>query len=109
MSHANIDTKAGRTHLGVGQEAAAPNDACDVLLERRISVESSRSAHVDVTILRELEKALEDAGQYQRSFEHYARGNALVRSSIVYRPEVMRGGLQRRGIRSWWRPTSCTR
>ena len=42
-----------------------------------------------------LGKALEDAAQYARSFEHYARGNALFRSGVVYRPEVMRGGLER--------------
>ena len=28
-------------------------------------------------------KALEDQGQYERSFEHYARGNALQRSTLV--------------------------
>jgi tetratricopeptide (TPR) repeat protein len=42
-----------------------------------------------------LGKALEDAGQYAQSFEHYARGNAIVRASISYRPEVLRGGLRR--------------
>ena len=31
-----------------------------------------------------LGKALEDAGDYQRSFEHYAEGNRLRRSVIVY-------------------------
>jgi tetratricopeptide (TPR) repeat protein len=30
-----------------------------------------------------LGKALEDQGQYERSFEHYARGNALQRSTLV--------------------------
>lgn len=31
-----------------------------------------------------LGKALEDAGEYERSFEHYAEGNRLRRSVIVY-------------------------
>jgi tetratricopeptide (TPR) repeat protein len=31
-----------------------------------------------------LGKALEDAAQYERAFEHYVRGNALHRSSIVH-------------------------
>ena len=31
-----------------------------------------------------LGKALEDAGSFELAFEHYARGNALQRSSIVY-------------------------
>ena len=31
-----------------------------------------------------LGKALEDAAQYESAFEHYARGNALHRASIVY-------------------------
>src|SRR4029077_19829081 len=30
-----------------------------------------------------LGKALEDRGEYQRSFEHYARGNALQRATLV--------------------------
>jgi tetratricopeptide (TPR) repeat protein len=30
-----------------------------------------------------LGKALEDRGEYERSFEHYARGNALQRSTLV--------------------------
>jgi len=31
-----------------------------------------------------LGKALEDAGDYARSFEHYARGNALRRAAVLY-------------------------
>jgi tetratricopeptide (TPR) repeat protein len=34
-----------------------------------------------------LGKALEDRGQYQQSFEYYARGNALKRAESTYRPE----------------------
>jgi tetratricopeptide (TPR) repeat protein len=36
-----------------------------------------------------LGKALEDRGQYQASFEYYARGNALKRAASRYRPEVI--------------------
>ena len=36
-----------------------------------------------------LGKALEDAGDYQRSFEHYAEGNRLRRSVIVYEGDVV--------------------
>jgi len=35
-----------------------------------------------------LGKALEDRQQYQESFEYYARGNALKRSTSRYRPEI---------------------
>ncbi|HEY0767174.1 MAG TPA: sulfotransferase, partial [Steroidobacteraceae bacterium] len=35
-----------------------------------------------------LGKALEDRQQYEKSFEYYARGNALKRSESHYRPEV---------------------
>ncbi|MFI4906247.1 MAG: sulfotransferase family protein, partial [Steroidobacterales bacterium] len=35
-----------------------------------------------------LGKALEDRQQYEGSFEYYARGNALKRSSSRYRPEI---------------------
>ena len=35
-----------------------------------------------------LGKALEDRQQYEKSFEYYARGNALKRSESRYRPEV---------------------
>src|SRR5882757_4157742 len=36
-----------------------------------------------------LGKALEDRLQYERSFEYYARGNALKRAESHYRPEVL--------------------
>ncbi len=36
-----------------------------------------------------LGKALEDAGDYQRSFEHYAEGNRLRRSVIVYEADAV--------------------
>ena len=36
-----------------------------------------------------LGKALEDEGQYQASFEHYARGNALHRSTISNDPDAV--------------------
>ena len=35
-----------------------------------------------------LGKALEDRREYEESFQYYARGNALKRSELVYRPEV---------------------
>jgi hypothetical protein len=40
-------------------------------------------------------KALEDAGQYAGSFEHYAHGNALRRSAIVHDPQAMSDDLRR--------------
>ena len=36
-----------------------------------------------------LGKALEDQQQYEKSFEYYARGNALKRAASHYRPEVI--------------------
>jgi tetratricopeptide (TPR) repeat protein len=36
-----------------------------------------------------LGKALEDRQQYEKSFEYYARGNALKRAESHYRPEVL--------------------
>ena len=36
-----------------------------------------------------LGKALEDAGQFAASFEHYARGNALQRATIFYDPDAV--------------------
>ncbi|HLY51737.1 MAG TPA: sulfotransferase, partial [Steroidobacteraceae bacterium] len=36
-----------------------------------------------------LGKALEDAGEYQQSFEYYLRGNALKRAVSRYRPETI--------------------
>ncbi|MDP9008003.1 MAG: sulfotransferase [Pseudomonadota bacterium] len=35
-----------------------------------------------------LGKALEDAGEFGESFEHYARGNALRRSAVLYEPDA---------------------
>jgi tetratricopeptide (TPR) repeat protein len=42
-----------------------------------------------------LGKALEDAGQFAASFEHYARGTALYRATISYDPEVVTAEAQR--------------
>ena len=42
-----------------------------------------------------LGKALEDAGHFAGSFEHYAHGNALRRSAIVHDPQAMTDELQR--------------
>jgi tetratricopeptide (TPR) repeat protein len=36
-----------------------------------------------------LGKALEDRQQYEKSFEYYARGNALKRAESHYRPEIL--------------------
>src|SRR3984957_133686 len=35
-----------------------------------------------------LGKALEDAGEFGESFEHYVRGNALRRSAVLYEPDA---------------------
>ena len=42
-----------------------------------------------------LGKALEDAGQFAPSFEHYARGNALQRATVFYLPDEMSEAAQR--------------
>ncbi len=40
-------------------------------------------------------KALEDAGEYAESFEHYARGNSIRRAGIVYSADDMTAQIQR--------------
>jgi predicted Zn-dependent protease len=42
-----------------------------------------------------LGKALEDQRQFPKSFEHYARGNALQRATINYDPAVMTADIER--------------
>jgi hypothetical protein len=42
-----------------------------------------------------LAKALEDQADYHRSFEHYARGNALRRAVVAYRPDDLARLVQR--------------
>jgi tetratricopeptide (TPR) repeat protein len=42
-----------------------------------------------------LGKALEDAGNYPESFEHYARGNSIRRASIRYSADDMTAQIQR--------------
>jgi len=42
-----------------------------------------------------LGKALEDAGQYAQSFEHYAHGNALYRALVYHDPRVLHEVVQR--------------
>ena len=39
-----------------------------------------------------LGKAFEDAGQYADAFTYYARGNALKKAEIAYRPEIVERG-----------------
>jgi tetratricopeptide (TPR) repeat protein len=42
-----------------------------------------------------LGKALEDREQYEESFRYYARGNALKRSEVRYRPELIERNTER--------------
>jgi tetratricopeptide (TPR) repeat protein len=41
-----------------------------------------------------LGKTLEDRNEYEESFRYYARGNALKRSELAYRPELEERGLK---------------
>jgi tetratricopeptide (TPR) repeat protein len=60
-------------------------------LERMLAAEATPGlAEADrVHLCFALGKALEDGGQYQRSFEYYSRGNALKRAASGYRPEAI--------------------
>ncbi len=60
-------------------------------LRRMIAAESEPSTSVvdRYHLCFALGKAFEDREQYERSFEYYARGNALKRAESNYRPEVM--------------------
>ncbi len=49
-----------------------------------------------------LGKALEDGGRFAESFEYYARGNALKKATLPYRPETLEAIAQRQ-------MTCCTR
>jgi predicted Zn-dependent protease len=42
-----------------------------------------------------LGKGLEDAGEYAASFDHYARGNRLQRTTFFYDPQVLTADVQR--------------
>ncbi|MFL5237018.1 MAG: tetratricopeptide repeat-containing sulfotransferase family protein [Rhizomicrobium sp.] len=42
-----------------------------------------------------LAKAHEDRGEYARSFEHYAKGNAAVRLRLSYDPDALTAGVRR--------------
>ncbi len=63
----------------------------DEELERMIAAEAAASTATDdrYHLCFALGKALEDRGDYARSFEYYSRGNALKRSASAYRPEQM--------------------
>ena len=63
----------------------------DAELAQMYTAESAASTSVDdrYHLCFALGKALEDQQQYEKSFEYYARGNALKRAASHYRPEVM--------------------
>jgi tetratricopeptide (TPR) repeat protein len=66
-------------------------------LEAMHSAESAASTSVTdrYHLCFALGKALEDREQYAKSFEFYARGNALKRAASRYRPEVLELNTQR--------------
>jgi tetratricopeptide (TPR) repeat protein len=59
-------------------------------LQQMVAVEAATSTPVvdRYHLCFALGKALEDRQQYESSFEYYARGNALKRSTSRYRPEI---------------------
>src|SRR4029077_8589910 len=59
-------------------------------LARSLPVGSSR-----ISLEFALGKALEDAGRYEQSFQHYAHGNNLQRLTVFYDGELLRLGVQR--------------
>ena len=57
----------------------------------RPSVRGAERVHLEFA----LGKALEDDAQYESSFEHYARGNALQLATLVDHPEAVTAQLER--------------
>jgi tetratricopeptide (TPR) repeat protein len=59
------------------------------LAEMRAAESAPATSEIDrLHLCFALGKALEDREQYQESFDHYTRGNALKRAASRYRPEV---------------------
>ncbi|MFL6605233.1 MAG: sulfotransferase [Steroidobacteraceae bacterium] len=61
----------------------------DEELQQMTAAESAASLVDRYHLCFALGKALEDRQQYEKSFEYYARGNALKRAESHYRPEVL--------------------
>ena len=64
---------------------------------RKLEAEPERSLMDRYQLCFALGKALEDAKEYEESFRYYARGNALKRSEINYRPEVAERNMRLQG------------
>jgi tetratricopeptide (TPR) repeat protein len=64
--------------------------ADDELQRMRVAEAAAATSVVDrYHLCFALGKALEDLGEYQQSFDYYARGNALKRAESRYRPELL--------------------
>ncbi len=108
LSIAHLLKTRGETQAAVGEYRAAASarpdygDAywslanlktyrfTDEEIERMTAAESARSTAGEdrYHFCFALGKAFEDRREYERSFEHYSRGNALKRASSGYQPEL---------------------
>jgi len=107
LAAAHALRSSGDTRAAIGELQAVarmPGGAGGALLAlaniksyrfRDEDIEHMRRAEAEAGALAEryqlcfaLGKALEDRREYEESFHYYARGNALKRSELVYKPEV---------------------
>ena len=78
---------AGSAYAALADMKTYPFSDEEIAVMRRIATDpDSVSQHLSVSFA--LGKALEDRGQYEESFRHYARGNALRRAQVSYDAEA---------------------
>src|SRR6185437_5079304 len=80
---------AGGAYLGLANIKRYRFREEDIERMRKLAADPERSLMDRCQLCFALGKALEDRKEYEESFQYYARGNALKRSEITYRPELV--------------------
>ena len=85
----------GEAYLAIADLKAVRFTSADIATMRehhaRSALLSPQRSHLEFA----LGKALEDAGEYEESLQHYAQGNALRRAKVVHDPDVTSAVVQR--------------
>jgi tetratricopeptide (TPR) repeat protein len=83
-----IEGGAGGAYLGLANMKSYRLRDDELARMRKLEASAGNSLAESYQLCFALGKALEDRKEYEESFHYYARGNALKRSELFYRPEA---------------------
>ncbi|MGH8326584.1 MAG: tetratricopeptide repeat-containing sulfotransferase family protein, partial [Steroidobacteraceae bacterium] len=91
----HLEAVAGAAYLGLANIMSHRFRDDDLAHMRELEAAADTAAAQRYQLCFALGKALEDRREYEESFHYYARGNALKRSELFYRPEAAEDSMRR--------------